>query len=108
MSRLGPFERGVLRFHHSSVADRRGDHVEAAALLGEAVLLFLAVESTHMVAFAVPELAEAAVRLGDLETGTRLFGAASRYIAELDVDATFRRRYQRPRERPRPRSCRPR
>jgi predicted ATPase/DNA-binding XRE family transcriptional regulator len=89
---LGPFHRAIVLRFRSFVTDHRGDHAASARLVGESLLLFLEVEAVRMLAFTVPDLAAVAVRLGELDTGARLFGAARRYVVELDVDAAFRTR----------------
>ncbi len=89
---LGPFHRGIVLRFRSFVTERRGNHTASARLVAKSLVLFLEVGAVRMLAFAVPELAAAAVRLGDLDTGARLFGAARRFVVELDVDAAFRTR----------------
>jgi hypothetical protein len=84
-----PFTLATVLNLRATLTLLRDEHAATAELLAEAADLSVASRISWTFAYALPALASVAVRLGDLEAGATLFGAAASWSADHSVDTGF-------------------
>jgi predicted ATPase/transcriptional regulator with XRE-family HTH domain len=84
-----PFTLATVLNIRAILTELRDEHVLSAQLLTEAAELSADAAIGWTLAYTLPALAGVAVRLGEPETGARLFGASASYSAEHSVATNF-------------------
>jgi predicted ATPase/transcriptional regulator with XRE-family HTH domain len=84
-----PFTLATALNVRATLTELRAEHTVSAQLLAEAAELSVGCAISWTLAYTLPALAAVAVRLGELETGARLFGASASYSAAHSVATNF-------------------
>ena len=84
-----PFTLATVLNIRATLTELLDDHALSAVLLAEAAELSVGSAISWTLAYTLPAMAGVAVRLGEAETGARLFGASASYSAEHSVATNF-------------------
>ena len=84
-----PFTLATVLNIRATLTELRDDHALSAVLLAEAAELSVGSAISWTLAYTLPAMAGVAVRLGEVETGARLFGASASYSAQHSVATNF-------------------